>query len=111
MTREAKATAAGAETAAPEPPVAVPVRDRSWRPFMIAGALLIVAAGFAMAHSWSPHADLRVTTGPPGSTAQRFIAAFVSVSEAQHPRVHLKLVQVDDLAASGKALEGPDGVV
>ena len=94
------------QTAAPErPPVAVPVRDRSWRPFMIVGALLIAAAGFAMAHFWSPHADLRVTTGPPGSTAQRFIAAFVSVSEAQHPRVHLKLVQVDDLAASGKALE------
>ena len=83
----------------------MPVRDRSWRPFMIVGALLIAAAGFAMAHFWSPHADLRVTTGPPGSTAQRFIAAFVSVSEAQHPRVHLKLVQVDDLAASGKALE------
>ncbi|WP_246696736.1 TAXI family TRAP transporter solute-binding subunit [Methylobacterium planeticum] len=33
------------------------------------------------------------------------MAAFVSVSAIQHPRVHLELVQVPDLAASAKALE------
>jgi TRAP-type uncharacterized transport system substrate-binding protein len=45
------------------------------------------------------------TTGPPGSTAYRFITAFVSVTEANHPRIRIKLVQVADLTASAKAIE------
>ena len=67
--------------------------------------LLVAAGGFALAHVWSPHANLRVTIGPPGSTAERFITAFASVSKVQHPRVNLDLVRVDDLAGSAKALE------
>src|SRR3954470_20893041 len=106
MKPEPNATGASPELAVPESSrVAVPVRRRSWRPLIILGVLLIAAVGFATAHFWSPHADLRVTAGPPGSTARRFIDALISVSEAQHPRVHLKLVEVNDLAASGKALE------
>ena len=49
--------------------------------------------------------NLRVTIGPPGSAAYRFITAFASVTEATHPRVRIKLVQVADLAASAKAIE------
>ncbi|MDP4003253.1 TAXI family TRAP transporter solute-binding subunit [Methylobacterium sp. NEAU K] len=72
---------------------------------MAGGVFLVAAAGFALAHIWSPHANLRITLGPPGSTAERFITAFASVSKVQHPRVNLDLVRVDDLAGSAKALE------
>ncbi len=79
---------------------------RWWSRALVAVVILLVAAGgFALAHVWSPHANLRVTIGPPGSTAERFITAFASVSKVQHPRVNLDLVRVDDLAGSAKALE------
>lgn len=81
-------------------------RRRRWSRALVAvGVLLVAAAGFALAHLWSPHADLRITLGPPGSTAERFITAFAAVSKVQHPRVNLDLVRVDDLAGSAKALE------
>jgi TRAP-type uncharacterized transport system substrate-binding protein len=67
--------------------------------------LIVAAALVAAVYFWSPQANLRVTTGPPGSTAYRFITAFASVTEANHPRIHIKLVQVADLAASAKAIE------
>ncbi|MFD0935950.1 TAXI family TRAP transporter solute-binding subunit [Methylobacterium trifolii] len=69
------------------------------------GVLSLATGGFTLAHLWSPHADLRITTGPQGGPAQRFMAAFVSVSAIQHPRVRLDLVPVADLSASAKALE------
>jgi TRAP transporter TAXI family solute receptor len=72
---------------------------------LTAGLLAIAAALVAAVYFWSPQANLRVTTGPSGSTAYRFIAAFASVIEANYPRVHIKLVQVADLAASAKAIE------
>ncbi|MGH6845456.1 MAG: TAXI family TRAP transporter solute-binding subunit, partial [Methylocella sp.] len=74
-------------------------------PLLTAGLLAIAAALVAAVYFWSPQANLRVTTGPPGSTAYRFISAFASVIEANHPRVRIKLVQVADLAASAKAIE------
>ncbi|SFK50824.1 TAXI family TRAP transporter solute-binding subunit [Methylocapsa palsarum] len=74
-------------------------------PFVIAGVLMIAAAVAALVYFGSPRADLRVTIGPPGSPAYRFITAFASVTEAAHPRVHVKLVEVGDLAASAKAIE------
>ncbi|MEE7504767.1 TAXI family TRAP transporter solute-binding subunit [Methylobacterium mesophilicum] len=81
-------------------------RRRRWSWALPAvGLLLVAAAGFALAHLWSPHANLRITLGPPGSTAERFITAFAAVSKVQHPRVNLELVRVDDLAGSAKALE------
>jgi len=81
-------------------------RRRRWsRALLAGGVLLVAAAGFALAHFWSPHADLRITIGPPGSTAERFITAFAAVSKVQHPRVNLDLVRVDDLAGSARALE------
>ena len=70
-----------------------------------AGLLTIAAALIAAVYFWSPHVNFRVTTGPPGSAAYRFITAFASVTEATHPRVRIKLVQVNDLAASAKAIE------
>ncbi|HUI21276.1 MAG TPA: TAXI family TRAP transporter solute-binding subunit [Methylocella sp.] len=74
-------------------------------PLLAAGLLIIVAALIAAVYFWSPHANLRVTTGPPGSAAHRFILAFASVTEANHPRVRVKLVEVADLAASAKSIE------
>ena len=72
---------------------------------MTAGVLPIAAALIAAVYFWSPHANLRVTIGPPDSAAYRFITAFGSVTEAAQPRVHIKLVQVNDLAASAKAIK------
>src|SRR3984893_2074253 len=72
---------------------------------LTAGLLIVVAALVAAVYFWSPRANLRVTTGPPGSTAYRFITAFASVIEANHPRIQIKLVQVADLTASAKAIE------
>ncbi len=82
-----------------------PRRWRWGRALLVCGMLLVVAAGFALAHVWSPHANLRITIGPPGSTAERFITAFAAVSKVQHPRVNLEFVRVEDLADSAKALE------
>jgi TRAP-type uncharacterized transport system substrate-binding protein len=75
------------------------------RALLIAGLLIIAAALVASVYFWSPRVNLRVTIGPPGSAAYRFIAAFASLTEATHPRVRIKLVQVADLAASAKAIE------
>jgi hypothetical protein len=81
--------------------------NRQLRPALLltAGLLIVAAALVAAVYFWSPQANLRVTTGPPGSTAYRFITAFASVTEANHPRIHIKLVHVADLAASAKAIE------
>ena len=72
---------------------------------LTAGLLILATALIAAVYFWSPHANLRVTIGPPGSAAYRFITAFASVTEANHPRVRIKLVPVADLAASAKAIE------
>jgi TRAP-type uncharacterized transport system substrate-binding protein len=72
---------------------------------LTAGLLTLAAALIAAVYFWSPRMNLRVTTGPPGSAAYRFITAFASVTEATHPRVRIKLVEVADLAASAKAIE------
>ncbi|KAA0107836.1 C4-dicarboxylate ABC transporter substrate-binding protein [Methylobacterium sp. P1-11] len=94
------------ELKGPAPPTTRKPRHRRQRRLLtVVGVLLLLAAGFALAHFWSPHANLRVTTGPQGGALQRFMAAFVSVSAIQHPRVHLELVQVPDLAAGAKTLE------
>jgi len=69
------------------------------------GVLLIVAALAAAIHYWSPHATLRVTTGPFGTDAQRLVGALITEVAKDHPRVKLQPVQVDDLAASSKAIE------
>lgn len=72
------------------------------------GALLVIAAVAAAIHFWSPHATLRVTTGPFGTDAQRLIGALVTEVARDHPRVKLQPVQVNDLAASSKAIETGD---
>jgi hypothetical protein len=81
---------------------AVPLRPAI---LLTAGLLIVAATLVAAVYFWLPQANLRVATGPPGITAYRFITAFASVTEATHPRIHIKLVQVADLAASAKAIE------
>lgn len=74
-------------------------------PFVTAGVLILAAAVAAFVYFGSPRANLRVTIGPPGSPAYRFITAFAAVTEAAHPRVRIKLVEVQDLAAGARAVE------
>lgn len=69
------------------------------------GGLLVIAAVAAAIHYGSPHATLRVTTGPFGTDAQRLVGAMVTEVAKDHPRVRLQPVQVNDLAASSKAIE------
>lgn len=69
---------------------------------LLAGFLTLAAAVVAGFYFISPHADLRVTTGPPGAAAQRFMTAFAA---AEHPRVHMRLIEVPDLAAGARAIE------
>jgi TRAP-type uncharacterized transport system substrate-binding protein len=72
---------------------------------LIAAGFLLVAAILGGLYLWSPHATLRVTTGPAGGVAQRFVSAFVATTEAAHPRIRFETVVVADLQASAKALE------
>jgi TRAP-type uncharacterized transport system substrate-binding protein len=72
---------------------------------LIGGAFLLIAVLLGALYLWLPHATLRITTGPSGGIAQRFISAFISVSTAEHPRIHFETVTVPDLEASSKALE------
>jgi len=72
---------------------------------LIAGALLCLALILGGLYLWSPRAVIRITTGPAGSMAQRFISAFTANTEAAHPRIRFETVTVPDLKASSKALE------
>jgi TRAP-type uncharacterized transport system substrate-binding protein len=72
---------------------------------LLAGAFLVAALILAGLYLWSPKATLRITTGPNGGMAQRFISAFIATTEAAHPRIRFETVTVPDLAASAKALE------
>jgi TRAP-type uncharacterized transport system substrate-binding protein len=72
---------------------------------LIGGAFLIVALLLGAFYLWQPRATLRITTGPAGGKAQRFIASFISVATAEHPRIRFETVTVPDLEASSKALE------
>ena len=76
---------------------------------LIAGALLLAAAILGVLYLWSPRATLRITTGPTGGIAERFISALIATTEAAHPRIRFETVPVTDLKASSKALE--DGKV
>ena len=72
---------------------------------VLAGAFLLIALVLAGLYLWSPKATIRITTGPSGVMAQRFVSAFIANTEAAHPRVRFETVTVPDLAASSKALE------
>ncbi|HTO79092.1 MAG TPA: TAXI family TRAP transporter solute-binding subunit [Methylocystis sp.] len=72
---------------------------------LLAGAFLVIALILGALYLWSPKAVIRITTGPSGSMAQRFISAFIANTEAEHPRIRFEAVAVPDLPASSKALE------
>lgn len=72
---------------------------------LVAGGLLVLGLLLLIFYLWSPHATLRITTGPAGGMAQRFISIFTSTTTAAHPRIHFQTVEVSNLEASSKALE------
>jgi len=72
---------------------------------LIAGVLLAAGTILAALYVWSPHATLRITTGPLGGAADRFVSALIQVATARHPRIRFETVSVGSLEASSKALE------
>ena len=72
---------------------------------LLAAAFLLIALILAGVYFLSPKAAIRITTGPSGGVAQRFISTFIATTEAAHPRIRFETVTVPDLAASSKALE------
>ncbi|MGO8737394.1 TAXI family TRAP transporter solute-binding subunit [Rhodoblastus sp.] len=75
------------------------------RALIVALAFLFLGGALAAFYFLSPHAVLRLTTGPEGGQAHRFVEAFIKVAEAQHPRIRIKPVVVNNLRDSSKALE------
>lgn len=72
---------------------------------IVAVVFFAAAALLGAIYLWSPHVTIRVTTGPEGGAAQKFIAKFIAYAKAHHPRVDFKLVPVPDLKGSARALE------
>lgn len=72
---------------------------------VLAGSILVAVCAAGILYLWSPKATLRITTGPAGGMAQRFISAFIGVTTATHPYIRFETVTVTDLTASSKALE------
>jgi len=72
---------------------------------LLAGAILAAVCAAGILYVWSPKATLRITTGPAGGIAERFISAFIGVTTAAHPHIRFETVTVTDLRASSKALE------
>lgn len=73
--------------------------------YVAAGLLLIVGFIMALFYYWSPHATLRVTSGPLGGPANRLFSAFNTVLVAEHPHIRLELVSVPNLEGAANALE------
>jgi TRAP-type uncharacterized transport system substrate-binding protein len=72
---------------------------------LFAGTILVAVCAAGILYVWSPKATLRITTGPAGGIAERFISAFIGVTTAAHPQIRFETVTVADLRASSKALE------
>jgi TRAP-type uncharacterized transport system substrate-binding protein len=72
---------------------------------LIAITFLVAAVVLGLLYLWSPRATLRITTGPSGGIAQRFISSFVTVTTTLHPHIRFETILVPDLEASAKALE------
>src|SRR3954454_17011374 len=70
-------------------------------------AVILIGLGSlgAALYWWSPHATVRITTGPLGSNVERFISALTAVSKDQHPLVRFEPVQVNSLKESSAQLE------
>src|SRR5689334_23382221 len=59
---------------------------------LAAAVLLGLGVLGAALYWWSPHATIRITTGPLGSNAERFISALIAVSKNQHSLVRFEPV-------------------
>ena len=70
---------------------------------LLAGAILVAVCAIGILYVWSPKATLRITTGPAGGIAERFISAFIGVTTAAHPQIRFETVTVADLRAASFA--------
>ena len=73
--------------------------------YVLAGLLLIVGFVLALIYFWSPHATLRVTTGPLGGPANRLSPPSRPSPPPEHPHIKLELVSVANLEGASNALE------
>jgi TRAP-type uncharacterized transport system substrate-binding protein len=72
---------------------------------VMAGVMLALGLVLSALYLWSPHATLRMTTGFPGTAAQKFVSAFVAGASAHYARLRIELVPVNSFAESSKAME------
>jgi TRAP-type uncharacterized transport system substrate-binding protein len=72
---------------------------------IFAAAFLVLAGALGALYLWSPRATIRITAGPEGGPAQRFIGAVMADAKASYPRVRFEAVTVPDLVGSARALE------
>src|SRR4051812_243975 len=76
---------------------------------LLTAVFLVLATLSVAAFLWSPHALVRITTGPAGGGADQFVTAFISVMKSLHPRISFQPAPVADLHESSQAME--DGKV
>lgn len=71
-----------------------------------AGLLVAACAAGAVLYLWTPHDRLRITVGPVGGSAERFVAAMVAVAKKQNPLVSFQPVEAGSLQESSALLDG-----
>jgi TRAP-type uncharacterized transport system substrate-binding protein len=69
------------------------------------GVMLALGIVLSVFYWWSPHARLRMTSGFPGTPAEKFVSAFAGVATRNFPQVIITPVPVDTFLESSKALE------
>lgn len=72
---------------------------------VVAGVLVAACAAGVAFYLWAPHDRLRITVGPVGGGAERFVAAMVAVAKKQNPLVSFQPVEAGSLQESSALLD------
>src|SRR5262245_35364605 len=83
---------------------AMPQNRRRVRLVIIVCLLVLLGLGAGVVWFYFGYLTLSVATGTMADFGQKFVAAFVRTLADEHPRVHLKVVQMAETEARTKAL-------